>query len=124
MNSTKAPQGCVPYLFVFIYSPLSFILAAAQAALLVRLTGFVCISAGGRNKGCAVEDAGARQSPGLSELIVQILPVKLRQQPPPAGGGCCREPSNDHGFGDEDKETGSKPSPIKIQIRYKLKDNR
>ena len=57
--------------------------------VVVRLTGFVCISAHSRNKGCAVGDASARQSPGLSEWIFQILPVKLRQQPP-AGGGCCR----------------------------------
>ena len=54
----------------------------------MRLTGFVCISAYSRNKGCAVEDAGARQSPGLSEWIFQILPVKLRQQPPLLGHPC------------------------------------
>ena len=46
---------------------------AEACLLLVRLTGFVCISACGRNQCCAVGDDGARQSTGLSEWIVQIL---------------------------------------------------
>ncbi|MBR7011062.1 MAG: hypothetical protein IKI02_09165 [Oscillospiraceae bacterium] len=37
-----------------------------------RIKGVVCVSAFGRNKGCAGEGGGARQSPGLSDLFVRL----------------------------------------------------